>query len=142
MSSSVQSAWKIIPMFHSLNISHTVDFYTQRLGFEIGEVKPDPSDEKSETSEPYFCSLFIGKKADANLYFSLNREEFKPTQALIALGTVELDEYYKYLKCRGDVEITDELEDTDWGWRWFTIKDDDGNSLTFFKFLEGGNPGE
>ncbi|KAK2783104.1 hypothetical protein FQN52_000445 [Onygenales sp. PD_12] len=141
-SSIVKSAWKIIPMFPSRNVSHTVEFYTQKLGFELASVKPEESDGDDASSELYFCSVFIGRKAEANLYFSLAKaEEFKPAQAHIALGTTELDEYYAHLKGRGDVEIADELEDTAWGWRWFTIKDNDGNSLTFFKFLEGGNPG-
>ncbi|RAQ56901.1 aminotransferase GliI-like protein [Aspergillus flavus] len=80
---------------------------------------------------------------DANFYFSLaSVEEFKASEAMIALGTQELDEYYRYLNGRDEVTITEDIEDTPWGFRQFTIEDHDGNKLTFFKFLEGGNPGE
>ncbi|KAF7617894.1 hypothetical protein AFLA_006804 [Aspergillus flavus NRRL3357] len=118
--------------------SRTVQFYTETLGFELGSVKPE-----NGTSELTFCSIFMGKKADANFYFSLaSVEEFKASEAMIALGTQELDEYYRYLNGRDEVTITEDVEDTPWGFRQFTIEDHDGNKLTFFKFLEGGNPGE
>ncbi|KAB8268857.1 pyridoxal phosphate-dependent transferase [Aspergillus minisclerotigenes] len=129
---------KMIPMFQSTSISRTVQFYTEILGFELGSVKPDDG-----TSELTFCSIFMGRKADANFYFSLaSVEEFKASEAMIALGTHELDEYYRYLKGRDEVAITEDIEDTPWGFRQFTIQDHDGNKLALFKFLEGGNPGE
>ncbi|KAF5860193.1 hypothetical protein ETB97_001836 [Aspergillus alliaceus] len=133
-----KSAWKVIPMFHSTSVSLTVRFYTEILGFELGGVKPEDG-----TSELFFCSVFIGKKAEANFYFlKVSAEEFKPSEAMIALGTRELDEYYQYLKGHKEVQIVQDIEDMEWGFRQFTIKDSDGNRLTFFKFLEGGNPGE
>ncbi|KAH8690891.1 glyoxalase family protein [Talaromyces proteolyticus] len=147
-----KSAWKVIPMFDSRSISDTVDFYIKTLGFELGSVKSknqDTDDLASVTEEEkrqwFFCSVFIGEKADANFYFSkVAANEFKASQAMIALGTSELDEYYKYIKNLGSgvVEIAEDIEDTPWGFRQFTVKDNDGNQLTFFKFLEGGNPGE
>lgn len=60
---------------------------------------------------------------------------------MIALGTAELDEFYTYLQSRRKVEIVEPIKDEEWGYRQFTIKDNDGTRLTFFKFLEGGNPG-
>ncbi|KAB8261315.1 pyridoxal phosphate-dependent transferase [Aspergillus pseudonomiae] len=133
-----RSAWKVIPIFQSTSISRTVQFYTEILGFELGGVKPEDG-----TSELTFCSIFMGTKAEANFYFSkASVEEFKVSEAMIALGTQELDEYYRYLKDREEVIIVEDIEDTPWGYRQFTMMDHDGNRLTFFKFLEGGNPGE
>lgn len=60
---------------------------------------------------------------------------------MIALGTAELDEYYDILVEEGKVKITEPIEDKQWGYRQFTLEDPDGNKITFFKFLEGGNPG-
>ena len=125
-------------MFESRSIPLTVEFYTKKLGFELASVKPEDGE-----SDLYFCSMFIGKKADANFYFSkATAESFKTSEAMIALGTSELDEYYAYLKGQTGVEIAEDIEDKPWGFRQFTIKDNDGNRLTFFKFVEGGNPGE
>ena len=61
---------------------------------------------------------------------------------MIALGTTQLDEFYNLLRARKRVEISEPIADMEWGYRQFTIKDNDGNALTFFKFLEGGNPGD
>jgi uncharacterized glyoxalase superfamily protein PhnB len=133
-----QSAWKIIPQFQSRSITATVRFYTEELGFFLGGIYPDDVD----ASEATFCSVAMGRKADANIYFFLSKpEDFHPRAVHIALGTIQLDQYYQQLKSGGKVEMMADIEDTAWGYRQFTVKDNDGNRLTFFKFLEGGNPG-
>lgn len=134
----LNSAWKVIPMFESRSIDDTIEFYTKKLGFELASIKPENRD-----AELFFCSIFIGKKAEANFYFSkVKSESFKSSQAMIALGTSELDLFHAYLKRTPGIEFEEEIDDKPWGFRQFTIKDNDGNLLTFFKFLEGGNPGE
>lgn len=139
----VNTAWKVIPMFESRSIPQTVDFYTKILGFELASVKPEHGGSENREPEQYFCSIFIGKRAEANFYFSkVSAESFKSSHAYIALGTSQLDDFHVYLKSTPGIEFDEEIEDTPWGFRQFTIKDIDGNLLTFFKFLEGGNPGE
>lgn len=155
---SLNSAWKIIPMFHSLSIAKTVDFYTEKLNFELGGThstprgaaesgnnhEPSASSQTGQEPESTFASVFAGPKAAANIYFcKVSKLEFHPSQAMIAMGTTELDQFYEYVVKLGReiVEIVEPLEDKPWGYRQFTIKDVDGNRLTFFKFLEGGNPG-
>jgi uncharacterized glyoxalase superfamily protein PhnB len=135
MAEIVRSAWKIIPQFQSRSIKATVKFYTEELSFVLGGLHPGDD-------APNFCSIFIGKKADANIYFhECSPEEFHPSKAMIALGTNELDEFHDRLRSQGKVEVVEPIKDEVWGYRQFTIKDIDGNQLTFFKFLEGGNPG-
>jgi catechol 2,3-dioxygenase-like lactoylglutathione lyase family enzyme len=114
-----------------------VEFYTKTLGFELASVQPEDNE-----SELYFCSLFIGKKADASFYFSKVTPETFKSHAMIGPGTRELNDYYVYLKSQTGVEFSEDIEDKPWGFQQFKIKDTDGNSLTFFKFLEGGNPGD
>ncbi|KAG0336153.1 hypothetical protein BG000_006870 [Podila horticola] len=133
----VRSAWKIISQFPSRSIKRTIKFYSEELKFELGGFHPDDG-----TSEPTFCSVFIGKKAEANIYFdACAPDDFHPAKAMIALGTTQLDELYTCLQSRTTVDIVEPIQDEPWGFRQFTIKDNDGNHLTFFKFLEGGNPG-
>lgn len=142
----VKSAWKIVPQFHSRDIAATVGFYTTVLGFTIGGVHP------SAPSPPTFCSVYAGDRAAANIYFFLRgggtggteeeQEPFRPSAAMIALGTQELDQFYARLAALGAaVDVVEGPEDKEWGYRQFAIRDPDGNRLTFFKFLEGGNPG-
>ncbi|CAI7602891.1 unnamed protein product [Penicillium palitans] len=104
----LKSAWKVIPMFQSRSIPLTIQFYTEKLGFELASGKPEEG-----SSEQTFCSLFIGRKADANFYFSkATTGNFTPSQAMIALGTSQLDEYYDHLRSLDDVEIVEDIEDT------------------------------
>ncbi|KAK2822981.1 hypothetical protein FQN49_007590 [Arthroderma sp. PD_2] len=158
MASASHSAWKIIPQFCSTSIPRTIKFYTESLYFTLGGTHPDGD----ENSVPTFCSVAIGKKADANIYFFKTKlssstpsdqqvqertddedseEIFHRSSTMIALGTTELDEYYNILSKEGKVKITTPIKDQPWGYRQFTLEDPDGNRLTFFKFLEGGNPG-
>jgi uncharacterized glyoxalase superfamily protein PhnB len=137
MAEIVRSAWKIIPQFSSRSIDATAKFYAEELSFIVGGFYPD------EASEKTFCSVLIGKKAEANIYFhKCAPEEFHASKAMIALGTKQLDEFHNHLQARATVEIVHPIKDEVWGYRQFTIKDNDGNELTFFKFLEGGNPGD
>jgi len=59
----------------------------------------------------------------------------------IALGTEELDLFHDAIVERGRVKIVGGVGEKPWGYRQFTVEDPDGNHLTFFRFLEGGNPG-
>ncbi|EGO29398.1 hypothetical protein SERLADRAFT_457080 [Serpula lacrymans var. lacrymans S7.9] len=114
MAQLLSSAWKIIPKFQSLSISATIDFYVKTLGFIIGGLHPS-----DDVSEATFCSIFIGKKAEANIYFSkCESDQFHPREAMIALGTKQLDEFYEELKGK-DVEIVEPIEDQEWGYRHF-----------------------
>ena len=137
MAQFVASAWKIIPTFQSLSIDDTVQFYTNELGFVVGTAYPSESNLKG------FCSVSVGRHAAANIYFfGCGASEFHPREARIALGTAQLDEFYNSLMAQGNVEISEPIADKEWGYRQFTVKDNDGNALTFFRFLEGGNPGD
>ncbi|KAK1639323.1 Glyoxalase/Bleomycin resistance protein/Dihydroxybiphenyl dioxygenase [Colletotrichum phormii] len=134
----IGSAWKIIPSLSSRNIAATVEFYTSELGFTLGGTKSENDDD----SQLYFYSVYAGNKTAANIYFFLcDDNEFHPGGVMIALGTAGLDHFQDLLISRGNVEVVEAIRDTPWGYRQFTIKDNDGNRLTFFKFLEGGNPG-
>lgn len=87
------------------------------------------------------CSVAVGAKAAANMYLFKTPVPFEPSAAMIAMGTEQLDKYYKLLVDEAKVEISMPIEDQPWGYRQFEIKDIDGNRIQFFKFLEGGNPG-
>ncbi|KAF4336627.1 glyoxalase family [Fusarium beomiforme] len=138
MAAPIASAWKIIPTFESQSIQKTLDFYVDFLGFTLGGVKPGDG----PSSQYTFCSIFAGKKAAANIYFFKPESGIvRPGSAYIALGTEQLDKLHASVKGQRSDAIEEEIEDKPWGFRQFAIKDPDGNKLTFFKFLEGGNPG-
>ncbi|KAM0561642.1 hypothetical protein ACHAPJ_002810 [Fusarium lateritium] len=138
MSAPITSAWKIIPTFESQSIQRTIHFYVNFLGFSLGGVKP----EDGPSAEYTFCSIAAGDRAAANIYFFKPSDNtVKPGSTYIALGTEQLDQLWDAIKAQRSDVIYEEIEDQPWGYRQFAIKDPDGNTLTFFKFLEGGNPG-
>jgi len=129
--SATRSAWKIIPHFPSNSIPSTIQYYAQVLYFKTSE----PQFTQKDIPEPTFCSVFIGEKADANIYFFRNKS-LSPGKAMIAMTTEGLEEYYHLLKREGKVKFVEEIEDKEWGYRQFEIVDEDGNHLQFFRFLE------
>lgn len=138
---AIESGWKVIPGLKSRDIQGTVDFYTKQLHFNLGGMHPDAY---TEEGPPVFSSVYVGAKAAVNIYHALcEPDEFVPGWVWIAMGTSQLDEYYEELVKAGEdkVSIVEKIEDKPWGYRQFSIKDNDGNKLTFFRFLEGGNPG-
>ncbi|RXG42328.1 hypothetical protein VDGE_09601 [Verticillium dahliae] len=135
MAAALTSAWKIIPSLQSTSIAATAAFYTEELGFTLAGTE-------SDGGEAYFCSVHAGPKAAANIYFfRASPEDCKPGAVMIAVGTAEVDSFYAYLRGRPAVKVVEEIEDKPWEYRQFSILDPDGNRLTFFRFLEGGNPG-
>jgi hypothetical protein len=139
-SNMASSAWKIIPQFKSASIEKTIDFYTNKLHFEVGGVTSN-----ADGHEAHFCSLYMGANAEANIYFAKSSDSNGEAQglgvAMIAMGTSQLDEYYSLLQGEADITIVEPIEDKALGYRQFSVRDPDRNRLVFFRFLEGGNPG-
>ncbi|KAH6673878.1 glyoxalase family protein [Verticillium dahliae] len=126
---------KSSPLSSRTSIAATAAFYTEELGFTLAGTE-------SDGGEAYFCSVHAGPKAAANIYFfRASPEDCKPGAVMIAVGTAEVDSFYAYLRGRPAVKVVEEIEDKPWEYRQFSILDPDGNRLTFFRFLEGGNPG-
>lgn len=144
---AISSAWKIIPCLKARDIPATAKFYTEDLRFPLssthGDMEAD-GNEKGE-GEPTFLSVAVGDKAAANIYYSKwdggSEEKLPVGEVYIALGTEQIDQYYDALVANGRVKVVHEIGDKPWGYRQFAIEDLDGNKLTFFRFLEGGNPG-
>ncbi|KAK5044639.1 hypothetical protein LTR84_010653 [Exophiala bonariae] len=135
----LNTAWGVIPHFSSSSVARSVKFYTEDLHFNLGGIDPE------DAAEPNMCSVAIGIGAmKGNIYLFQNNtgESLSPSTAMIALGTEAVDQYYDLLQAEGRVKIVDPIKDQPWGYRQFTIEDPDGNKIQFFRFLEGGNPGD
>jgi len=115
-----------------MSIARTIDFYCKELHFVVGGSHLPPN-----STEATFCSLFKGEKAAANIYFRLSDVgNFRPSSAWIAMSLDALEGFWKELNGKKVVEVVEEIEDKDWGYRQFSTRDCDGNMLTFFCFLE------
>jgi hypothetical protein len=123
--------FKIIPFFRSSNITNTVMFYRDVLHFTLGGIyTPDDSSYGSSQTKPEpeltFASLFIGSKADANIYFLRNQPE--PGIAMIGMSLEGLENYHLRLRGEGLLDDVDMKE----------RRDRDSNLVTFFAFLNEG----
>ncbi|KAI9167881.1 hypothetical protein HJFPF1_04022 [Paramyrothecium foliicola] len=137
MARPIDSVWKVIPGLPSRDIERTVKFYEEVLHFTVADVA-----HKRNGDKPDFCSIFAGDKAVVNLYFmKADEADFSPGWVVIAMGTTQVKELYEILRNDDRVQITEPIGNTDWGWERFTMRDLDENTLMFFRFLEGGNPG-
>ena len=138
----ISDAWKIIPIFHSSSIERTEAFFSKVLGFETSTDHPD------ERGDPTFLSVAAGNHAAANIYFFRSGgegEKLETSAARIGMSTRGLEHLHEMLRAcsqKGEVEMEKTARDEPWGFREFAIKDLDGNILTFFRYLEGGNPGD
>ncbi len=122
-----RSAHKIIPHLRCADVTKTAAFYTDHLYFEIGGLKP----------EVPMVSVFMGAKADANIYIFQNPsgERISPGTIIIGLRRAELERYDVALVEEGRVEIVHEIADRPWEFRQFDVKDLDANVLQFFAFM-------
>ena len=61
--------------------------------------------------EATMCSVAVGLKAAANIYLFKKSTPFEPSATMIAMGTHQLDKYYKLLVDEAQVEISMAIED-------------------------------
>jgi hypothetical protein len=74
---------------------------------------------------------------------------------MVALSTAVLERLWERVSCvrreedegessrdGGRVQIEEEIGDRPWVYRQFSVLNPDGNRITFFRFLEGGNPSD
>ena len=115
------------------DMSKTIAFYRDSLGFELGMTFPDAdSPEYADLSKDGMVLMFIPAKncgidhseklgMGVNFYMEID---------------VDIDQYYADLKGKG-VNITIDIKDEPFGIRDFTVEDPDGYLLTFNKRLQG-----
>lgn len=117
----------LIPMLETNDLSETISFYTEKLGFTCQDVWP-------ATEQPCWASLRHGP---VELMFSLrneHRREFSATPTPLLTGALyfhpdDVDALWAQLKDRVTVEYP--LENFDFGMREFGIRDCNGYLLQF-----------
>lgn len=113
---------KIIPTFPVRDVTASVRFYVDTLGFTLGG-----------RSDDVFASVFRGRAAGVNIYLRHRAEPFGMAECFVhvddpdALHTAYVDQ---------GATVVAEPQDTAWGYRQFTISDPDGHQLHLFRFLD------
>jgi uncharacterized glyoxalase superfamily protein PhnB len=123
-----RTAHKIIPHLLCRDVAKTAAFYTDALHFDLGGLHLDVP----------MVSVFMGAKAEANIYIFGRAEEQDVTVGTVMVGLRKpaLEQFYRVLVEEGRVEIVDPIGDRPWAFRQFDVKDLDGNVLQFWTFMD------
>jgi len=104
------------PMLPVADVRAAVEFYVQRLGFSEDFTQGEPP-------------TFAGVSLDQVQVF-LETGHSPPGGSSVYFVVGNADDLYAFHRANG-VSVVREAEDRDWGLRDFTIRDPDGNYLTF-----------
>jgi catechol 2,3-dioxygenase-like lactoylglutathione lyase family enzyme len=113
---------KIIPTFPVRDVSSSVRFYVDTLGFTLG----------GQTGTE-FASVFRGRAAEVNIYLRRRSEQIAPAECFVFVEDPDAL-YAEYTERR--VSVVEPPQDKEWGYRQFTIADPDRHQLHLFRFLE------
>jgi catechol 2,3-dioxygenase-like lactoylglutathione lyase family enzyme len=102
------------------DIQAAIDFYTTRLGFELGFVWRDP---------PEFAGLNLGE-----VQIFLDQREPNPEGCTMFFVVGDVDALYEYHRANG-VEIETEIGDREYGLRDYSVRDLYGYVLQFGQYI-------
>jgi catechol 2,3-dioxygenase-like lactoylglutathione lyase family enzyme len=102
------------------DIQAAIDFYTTRLGFELGFVWRDP---------PEFAGLNLGE-----VQIFLDQREPNPEGCTMFFVVGDVDALYEYHRANG-VEIETEIGDREYGLRDYSARDLYGYVLQFGQYI-------
>lgn len=119
---------KLEPLIYVSNLGKSISFYTELLGFKLGELYPS---KEEATYAPIFIAaykLMLVLARDSNKKFYPRGLGGSGTQFFIQIEDV--DSVWERIKDK--VEIVDPIESKSWGDREFTIQDPDGYLISFY----------
>lgn len=121
-----------VPMLETNDLSRTISFYSQKLGFHCIGMYPD-------TEHPTWATM---KRDDAEIMFashsrfkheSIDSQRTNMTGS-IYLYTNDVDSVWNEIKDTAEVEVS--ISNFDYGMREFAIRDCNGYLLHFGKTIE------
>ncbi|HET7137723.1 MAG TPA: VOC family protein [Gaiellaceae bacterium] len=119
----------MIPSIRTADVTGAVDFYTDKLGFEI--VRSNEGNVAVTLGEERLMLEAAGTfySADYNEAIRARLGAASPHALYVEVSDVE--SYYEKLQAAG-VQVVDPLLPRPWGQSEFTVEDRDGNWLTFW----------
>lgn len=119
---------KLEPLIYVSDLNKSISFYTELLGFKLGELYPN---REEATYAPIFIDdykLMLVLARDSNKKFFPNGLGGSGTQLFIQVEDVGS----VWEKTKDEGRVIDPIESKSWGDREFTIKDPDGYLISFY----------
>jgi uncharacterized glyoxalase superfamily protein PhnB len=119
---------KLEPLIYVSNLRQSVEFYTQTLGFRLGQYFPDKD---NSTYAPVFIGdykLMLVQARESNKKLYSNGLGGSGTQFFVQVDDVDS----VWSKVKEKVTVVDPIETKNWGDREFTLKDQDGYLISFY----------
>ncbi len=120
----------IMPILNVKDVDASVAFYHDKLGFNH-DMSMKPEGQNVFSIVAWEREVVIGLGLDNGEPIGAPGVQFM----LYLPEDRDIDQFYADVKARG-VTIIDELKDTYWGDRAFSVKDPDGYLLTVTKFVK------
>jgi len=114
---------KVHPLLPVSDIAAAVEFYTKKLGFQLGFTWGDPLS---------FAGVNLG---DVQIF--LRRQAAEGVFVTFVVG--DADALYEFHRSNS-VEIAEDIEDRDYGIRDYAVRDPFGNVLTFGHYIYNSGP--
>jgi catechol 2,3-dioxygenase-like lactoylglutathione lyase family enzyme len=113
-----------IPMLPVANLRRAIDFYVDTLGFRLG----------------FNAGSYGGVRRDAiEIHFSRSDVANGAERSGCRIEVTDIRRLYSEFKERGVVDASGDIAAQPWGTTEFTVRDPDGNALTFVEVFGLGS---
>lgn len=117
---SLQAVHPVLP---SRDVSGSIDFYVQRLGFELAF--------RDSESSPHYAGLVRGG-VEIHLQWHDPAEWAAVERPMLRFVVAGIESLFAEYEAQGVFHAATALRTTPWGTREFAFYDPDGNGLTFY----------
>jgi catechol 2,3-dioxygenase-like lactoylglutathione lyase family enzyme len=108
-----------VPIIPARDIEASAAWYRDELGFDVFHVEEEYG--------------IVGRGESWVHFWGPSGIAPEDSMAMIRLGVRGIDELYAHCRERDIVHPNAPLQDTPWGFQEFSVRDRDGNLLTFFQ---------
>ncbi len=115
-----------VPIIPARDIEAAAAWYRDELGFDV-----------FHTEREYGI---VGRGESWIHFWGPSEISPEDSMTMIRLGVQGIDEFYAHCQGRDIVHPNAPLEETPWGFREFSVRDRDGNLVTFFETPNGYDP--
>jgi catechol 2,3-dioxygenase-like lactoylglutathione lyase family enzyme len=115
-----------VPIIPARDVDESTAWYRERLGFDV-----------CHTEREYGI---VGRGESWIHFWGPSGIEPPDSNTMIRLGVRGIDALYEQCQAEGIVHPNGPLKEQPWGFREFSVRDHDGNLVTFFEPPEGYDP--